>query len=276
MQKYIIGLIGGIALSQFIISARATTPSTSSTYIIGLDMEQLSPTGNAPQRNMLAKSIKVERKCKLKKLQGNVQITNLGSVKGTFIEALFTWYLTSYQIPTGVPICCDYSTIMRQASDRIAGEIVETTGDAESHTINLDFNTDIPEGYYLTTVIDCNNQYTPIHAEVQVYAVIEDTAQMNWIIDGENGMKGNVEAKPYMYWYINFPVNKTIAYGSPTDVPATYVDGYGNDQIAIIRYSQGKVYLDENYSGGVAEIIKNLNEVIITDTPGYTSRIQIL
>lgn len=268
----ILGFFAGLLLGG---SATAKAEQISiPTYIIGLGIEQVAPPGTNPQQDMRAVSIKVERKGKLVKLQGNVQISNFNpSLPNKFIEVLFTWYLTSYKIPD--VICCSYGVFMLKSSDRIAGEVVETFNNSESHNIDLYFNMDIPEGYYLTTVIDCFAQEVPIHAEAQIYAVIEDPAQMNWLIDGGAGMKGHVEAKPYMYWYITSPINKIIAYGLPTDVPATYVDGHGNDQIAIIRYEENNVYLDEDYLG-VAKVIKNLSEVIITDNPGYTSRIQIL
>lgn len=270
----LVGFFGGMLLSGTVTSAKAE-PISIPTYIIGLGLEQVAPAPTLYQSDMRATSVRVERKGKLIKLQGNVQISNFNpSLPNRFIEVLFTWYLTPYQIPA--EIHGPYTTFMLKSSDRIAGEVVETFNNSESHNIDLYFNIDIPEGYYLTTVIDCYAQEVPIHAEAQIYAVVEDPAQMNWLIDGEAGMKGYVEAKPYMYWYITSPVDKIVPYGLPTDVPATYVDSSGDDQIAVIRYSENNVYLDNNYSGGVGTVVKNLSEVIITENPGYTSRIQIL
>ena len=100
---------------------------------------------------------------------------------------------------------------------------------------------------------------------------------ITWNIDGEKGMTGTVEqltAEYGLLWHITSPVVKDLWYGSPSAIPATYVDSLGRDQIAVI--DNGYVHFDENYTGELGEASLPLDQVIITNMGvGYTQRVSI-
>lgn len=99
-----------------------------------------------------------------------------------------------------------------------------------------------------------------------------------WTINGEKGMTGTVEdaLEGGLLWTIASPIQKVIRYGlSFGDIPATYVDINNLDQLAVIRNSDGIVYLDADYSGGGGELSLTISEASITypNGPTYTARI---
>ena len=208
-----------------------------------------------------------------------------GTVEADTVAKGLKWIITSV-LPTGISNTLWYGV----NPPHVPATYVDDFGkdqlaviDTVSGAVILDQNYSAGNGEVYITTSDVTIIDQGIDTVTKINFTKKIIPKISGVIRGERGLTGTVSKvitgtvgdvrTGYLKWHITSSLPSgtanDIAYGLLYDVPATYVDSGGFDQLAVIRNTD--VFLDQNYSGGVGEVARKVTDVTITDQGTDTS-----